>query len=390
MTLTPDDIIGALGAVVSPPAGLHEPLFMGNEWAYVKECIDTGWVSTAGSYVTKFEGMLAAFTGARHVIATSTGTAALHAILVGVGVKHDTEVIAPSLTFVGTANAISYIGAVPHFADCEATSLGIDCQKLRAHLDDFTFRKNGQTINKTTGRRIAAIVCMHTFGHPSDIDGLVSISKDFDIPLIEDAAESIGSTINGQHTGTFGVAAALSFNGNKTITTGGGGAIMTDSDDLAAHLRHLTTTAKVKHAWEYVHDEVGFNYRLPNINAALGCAQVEMLPSYLSRKRALAESYRAAFADMPGVHFIAERIGTCSNYWLNAIRLDAPDFSLRDAILQTANDSGFGVRPAWRPLHMLPTFKDAPKNNMNVSEALYAQLINIPSSVRLAANGTHD
>ena len=379
------EIVQKLAEVLGPDAtSLHEPCFEGNEWAYVKDCIDTGWVSTAGSYVNRFEEMIVSYTGSENVIATGTGTQALHAALLVANVQHGDEVIIPALTFVATANAVAQIGAIPHIADIEAGTLGLDPRKLRTHLETITDNGPDGLINTATGRKISGVICMHTFGHPCDLEGLLNVCQQFNIPLIEDAAESLGSLYKDQHTGSFGLISALSFNGNKTITTGGGGAIMTNDSTLADRVRHLTRTAKQAYNWEFIHDQVGYNYRLPNLNAALGCAQMEALPMYLSRKRILAYRYHAAFAEIPGVESFAEPDGCKSNYWLNAILLDPADAGIRDDVLQATNDAGYMTRPAWRPMHMLPMFADCPRTRLDVSEDIYARLINIPSSSQLA------
>lgn len=385
MSFDPRAVVDVFARLLGGPAGLHEPCFEGNEWAYVKDCIDTGWVSTAGSYVGRFEAAIAAYTGAPHVIATGTGTQALHAALMVVGVGPGDEVIVPALTFVATANAAAQIGATPHIADIETRTLGLDAVKLAAHLDAIGKAGPDGLINKVTGRRIAAVVCMHTFGHPCDLDALIAVCQHFDVPLVEDAAESLGSFYKGRHTGNDGLISVLSFNGNKTITTGGGGAIMTHDKALGARARHLTTTAKQPHAWEFIHDEVGYNYRLPNLNAALGCAQMEALPTYLERKRALAARYIEAFADVPGVAGFAEPEGCRSNYWLNLILLDRADTEARDAVLKVTNEAGFMTRAAWRPMHLLAMFADCPRTDLTVTEDIYARLINIPSSSQLAS-----
>lgn len=386
MTTLPENIVSVFQGFLKAPVSLHEPCFVGNEWAYVKDCIDTGWVSTAGSYVGQFEDMLKDFTNAKHVIATSSGTAALHAVFAGLEIGTNDEVIVPALTFVATANAVTYTGAAPHFADIETTSLGIDADKLRAHLDTIAERRDGQLINIKTGRRIAAVTCMHTFGHPSDLDALTTLCDDFDIDLIEDAAESLGSYYKGRHTGNQGRVATLSFNGNKTVTTGGGGAIMTNDDALAQKLLHITTTAKQAHKWEFIHDEIGYNYRLPNMNAALGCAQLEALPNFLKQKRQLAEAYASAFADIEGVKFFTEPGWGQSNYWLNLLMLDTADSTMRDHILEATNDAGYMTRAAWRPMHLLSMFTECPRMNLDITEDIYARLINIPSSPQLAAH----
>lgn len=363
---------------------LHEPTFAGNEWTYVKETIDTGWVSTAGKYVNDFEVRLQEYTGARRAIAVANGTAALHVALLLAGVERDTEVIMPALTFAATAAAAAYIGAVPHFADSEYATLGMDPDKLAAHLDAVAERRGNATYNRQTGRRIAAIVPMHTFGHPVRLDELCAVCEKWGIVMVEDSAESLGSFYKGRHTGQFGRLGILSFNGNKTITTGGGGAILTNDDALGDLAKHITTTAKLPHKWEYVHDMVGFNYRMPNLNAALGCAQMEQLPGFLQKKRALAERYIKAFAGVAGVSFAAEPADCVSNYWLNAILLDRPDMALREDILEKTNAAGFMTRPAWRLMNRLPMYAGAPRMDLSVAEDLEARLINIPSGAGLA------
>ena len=384
MTLQPNTVVEALASVLSGPAALHEPTFGGNEWDYVKECLDTGWVSSVGEYVDRFEAMLTDVTGAGHAVATVNGTAALHAALMLAGVEAGDEVIVPSLAFVGAANAATYLGAIPHFADSEESTLGLDAAKLAAHLERIADITGGACRNKDTGRRIAVVVCVHAFGHPVDLDPLAEVCGKFSLPLIEDAAESLGSTYKGRHTGNHGLLSILSFNGNKTVTTGGGGAILTNDAALAAAAKHLTTTAKVPHKWEYNHDEAGFNYRLPNINAALGCAQLEQLPRFLEQKRRLAAAYEASFAGIAEVRFFAEPDFAKSNYWLNVLLLDPDTAAQRDDILTATNDNDFMTRPAWTPLHQLPMWADSPKMDLSVAEDLYRRLINIPSSPHLA------
>lgn len=366
------------------PVALHEPEFRGNEWAYVKECIDTGWVSSVGRYVDEFERRLAELTGARHAVAVVNGTAALHVALHLAGVREGDEVLVPALTFVGTANAISHCGAVPHFVDSSQATIGLDPAALAAHLQEASRKGPEGLVNARTGRRIAAILPMHAFGHPVDLDALMEVSARFGLPVVEDAAESLGSTYRGRHTGTFGLLGVLSFNGNKIVTTGGGGAIVTDDAGIAKAAKHLTTTAKLPHRWEFVHDAVAWNYRLPNLNAALGCAQLERLPDMLARKRRLAEAYRRAFAGAGGLSFVAEPAGCASNYWLNAVRLAQPDMAARDALLAAANDAGFHCRPAWTLLHKLPMYAGCPRAPLPVALALEASLVNLPSSARHA------
>jgi len=366
------------------PVPLHEPEFAGNEWEYVRECLDTGWVSSVGKYVDEFEARLAQYTGARHAIAVVNGTAALHAALVVAGVRPGDEVLLPALTFVGTANAVSLCGAVPHFVDSAENTLGLDPGALNSYLAHIAEPAGGGLRNRLTGRRLAAVVPMHAFGHPVAMPALLAVAEQFGIPIVEDAAESLGSFIGDRHTGTFGQLGILSFNGNKVITTGGGGAILTDDASIAQRLKHLTTTAKRPHRWEFFHDEVAWNYRLPNLNAALGCAQLERLPDMLARKRVLAEVYRAAFSGSTGLRFVGEPDGCRSNYWLNSVRLNEPSMALRDALLTVANDQGFQCRPAWTLMHRLPMYAHCPRAPLPVAERLEAALINLPSSPKLA------
>jgi aminotransferase in exopolysaccharide biosynthesis len=308
------------------------------------------------------------------------GTAALHIALKLAGVKPDDEVLIPSLTFVATANAVTYCGALPHFIDSETRTLGVDAAKLRDHLASQTEQRSGQCVNRATGRVIRAIVPMHTFGHPVDLDGLLAVVHDFNLTLVEDAAESLGSHYHGQHTGTFGLMGTLSFNGNKTITTGGGGAILTNNSELARHAKHLTTTAKLTHAWEYRHDEIGYNYRLPNLNAALGCAQLEQLPVMIAAKRELFQRYQAAFAPISSVELMAEPAQCQSNYWLQTLLLDVKESSQRDPILKATYDAGFMTRPVWILMHELTSFKDCSRMDLACAQSLSQRLINIPSS----------
>jgi perosamine synthetase len=362
---------------------LHEPHFAGNEWSYVKECLDTRWVSSAGKYVDEFEHRLANFAGTEHAVATVNGTAALHVCLLLAGVQPGDEVIVPTLTFVATANAVSYCSAIPHFVDCEEQTLGLNPRKLGAHLEKIAQRREAKTFNQQTGRRIAAIVPMHTFGHPVDLDPLLEIANQFEIPLIEDAAESLGSSYKGKHTGGFGRLSALSFNGNKIMTTGGGGAVLTDDPQLAKLAKHLTTTARLPHAWDFTHDQVGFNYRMPNLNAALGCAQLEQVPGFVDRKRALAQRYSEAFANVAGIRLFTEPSFARSNYWLNVLLLDQPDLELRNALIEATNRSGIMTRPVWRLLHTLPMFEACPRMDLSIANDVERRLINIPSSSHL-------
>ncbi|HOY67573.1 MAG TPA: LegC family aminotransferase [Candidatus Ozemobacteraceae bacterium] len=380
-----DGILEALRKVVPPGAQpLHEPEFAGREWEYVKDCLDTGWVSSVGNYVDRFEAMLAEFTGAKRVIATVNGTAALHVCLLLAGVEEGDEVIIPDLTFVATANAVAYCRATPLLADVEEQTLGLAPAPLATWLADNTRIETDRCIDRHTGRRIRAVVPMHTFGHPVDLDPLVGLCNEYHLVLIEDAAESLGSYYKGRHTGRFGRLAALSFNGNKTVTTGGGGAIMTDDEELGRLANHLTTTARQPHRWEFFHDMTAYNYRLPNLNAALGCAQLERLPDFLRRKRALAEAYHRAFAGVTGAAIFREPEFARSNYWLNVLLLDEEQAMHRDALLEATNACGIGTRPAWTLMHRLPMYAACPRLPTPVAESLARRLVNLPSSPRLA------
>lgn len=362
---------------------LHEPVFAGNEWTYVKECLDTGWVSSVGKYVDEFERKLAEFTGVQRAVAVVNGTAALHVCLLLAGVQPGDEVLMPTLTFIATANAVAYCHALPHFVDSEALSFGVDAHKLDDYLGDITEQRNGESFNKHTGRRIRALVPMHVFGHPVDLDAIAEVCRKYNVVLIEDAAESIGSSYKGVHTGNTGLVSALSFNGNKIVTTGGGGAILTNDEEIGKHAKHLTTTAKVPHRWAFVHDETGFNYRLPNLNAALGCAQIEQLPGFLAAKRELAERYARAFAGVDGLRFVSEPSYGHSNYWLNAILLDEENAAQRDELLAATNDAGLMTRPAWTLMHKLPMYAQCAAMDLSVAENIEKRLVNIPSSANL-------
>lgn len=359
---------------------LHEPRFEGNEWLYVKECLDTGWVSSVGKFVDLFEKKLAEYTGVNRAVAVVNGTAALHICLKLVGVKPGDEVLIPGLTFVATANAVSYCGAVPHFVDSEERTLGLDPFMLGEYLKDISEVNSKGCINRITGRRISAVVPMHTFGHPVDLDPLVELCNRYSLELVEDAAESLGSYYKGTHTGNWGKVSALSFNGNKVITTGGGGAILTNDDYLGKLAKHITTTAKTPHKWAFYHDQLGYNYRLPNINAALGCAQLEQLPVFIGKKRALANQYREVLKQVEGVNFFVEPDFAQSNYWLNAILLDDDYSGERDRLLEVTNSGGIMTRPSWTLMHKLPMYSTCPKMDLVVADNLEARLINIPSS----------
>lgn len=392
MNTDPVMIVEAIKSVlrdVDPPVSLHEPSFVGREWQLLKDCLDSGYVSSVGEYVDRFEQQLAQYLGVGHVVAVVNGTAALHVSLLLAGVKPGDEVIVPTLTFVATANAVSYCGAIPHFADSEQQTLGLDPTKLGQYLDDILRQDGDQWLNRHTGRQISAIVPMHTFGHPVDMDGLNEIAEQYGIPVIEDAAESLGSRYKGRMTGTLSSLAALSFNGNKTITTGGGGAIVTNDEVLANRAKHITTTAKVSHRWEIKHDEIGFNYRMPNINAALGCAQLEQLPRFIEQKRRLTQKYRDAFSSIEGIQLFQEPEFAQSNYWLNALLLDEPKLEKRNELLEELNNEGIMARPAWTLMHKLPMYQECPRMDLSTAENLEQRLICIPSSPFLCGVTDH-
>jgi len=385
-TMLPQKILDILKKILPQKAGkipLHEPCFEGNEWVYIKECLDTGWVSSVGKFVDRFESMLAEYTGVKKVVATVNGTTGLYMALRLVGVCPNDEVFVPALTFIAPANAISYCGAVPHFVDSEERTLGIDPKKLADYLNQIAEIRKDSCFNRKTGRRIKAIVPMHTYGHPVDLDLLSDVCSHFRLEMVEDAAESIGSLFKGKHTGNWGTMSVLSFNGNKTITTGGGGAILTNDESLGELAKHLTTTAKVPHRWSFYHDHIGYNYRLPNINAAMGCAQLEQLPRFLDKKRALAARYCKAFDEIENVHFFTEPDFAHSNYWLNVLLLDKSQAYKRDAALEITNSHGIQTRPAWKLMHRLPMYNNCPHMDLSIAEDLESRLINIPSSAVL-------
>lgn len=359
---------------------LHEPRFIGNEKKYLNDCIDSTFVSSVGKYVDIFENKFAAFVGSKYAIATVNGTAALHISLLLANVKKDDEVITQPLTFIATCNAISYCGAKPIFVDVDLDTMGLSPESLKKFLEAHCEIKDNQCLNKTTGKTIKACVPMHTFGHPCKIEEIRDICDDWKIILVEDAAESLGSYYKDKHTGTFGKVGAFSFNGNKIITSGGGGVIVTNDETLAKKAKHLTTTAKVPHPYEYVHDEIGYNYRLPNINAALLVAQLEKLEKFLASKRELAIKYKAFF-EKNDIIFIQEPKNSKSNYWLQAILLK--DLKQRDDFLEFTNKAGVMTRPIWKLISELDMFKNCQKTDLKNAKYLEQRVVNIPSSVRL-------
>ena len=380
----PDLVTQAIQNVIgNGPTKLHEPTFDGNETKYVQDCIESTYVSSVGKYVDQFEIELAKYTGAKYAVSLVNGTSALHLALKLAGVKAGDEVLIQAFNFVAAANAITYCGATPHFVDIENENLGIDPIKLQNYLSEISKKTGELTENVITGRSIKALVVMHTFGHPSKMDELVEVAKKFNLVLIEDAAESIGSYYDKKHTGTMGLLGTISFNGNKTITTGGGGAVLTNNLELAKHAKHLSTTAKVSHKWAFKHDEIGYNYRMPNINAALGCAQLEQLPNKLEKKKILFDKYKIELSKVKGISIIEEPKNCKSNYWLQSLTLDSPSLSMRDNILENLNAAGYMSRPGWDLLNSLDPFIESPSMSLETSNLLFQSLINIPSSPSL-------
>jgi UDP-N-acetylbacillosamine transaminase len=356
---------------------LHEPIFLGNEKKYVNDCIDSTFVSSVGKYVDNFESLMESFTGSAKAVATMNGTASLSAALYAAGVKRDDLVITQSLTFVATGNAIYHSGAHPVFIDISEKSLGLCPHAVSDFLDEFCESDEEGAFHKLTGQRIRAVLPMHTFGHPVELDELFAICLKWNLVLIEDAAESLGSFYKGKHTGTIGQFGTLSFNGNKTITTGGGGMVLCQTEKIGNNIKHITTTAKIPHPFEFYHDQPGFNYRMPNINAALGCAQIEMIDTYLSQKRNLAKHYESFFLNTD-FKFFKEPDYATSNYWLNTII--CPTEESRDLVLTKTNAAGVMTRPVWTPLHKLPMFKDSLRDDLLKTEKFAKLLINLPSS----------
>ncbi|WP_456479160.1 LegC family aminotransferase [Nautilia sp.] len=359
---------------------LHEPVFVGNEKKYLNECIDSTFVSSVGKYVEKIEEWIADYVGAKYAIAVVNGTSGIHAALVALGVGRDDEVITQPLTFIATANAISYTGAKPVFVDVDLETLGMSPKSLNNFLKNNCEIIDNKCINKITKKIIKACVPMHTFGHPCRIDEIKEICDKWNLELVEDSAESLGSFYKNRHTGTFGKAGIFSFNGNKIVTSGGGGMIVTDDENLAKKLKHLSTTAKMPHRWEYFHDEIGYNYRMPNLNAALLLAQLEKLDKFLENKRELAKKYEEFFKSI-GIKFIKEPKNSKSNYWLNAIELE--NKAQRDEFLEYTNNNGVITRPIWTLMNKLPMYKICQNDGLENSKYLEERIVNIPSGVVL-------
>jgi perosamine synthetase len=358
---------------------LHNPYLIGNEKKYLNECIDSTFVSSVGRFVTLFEEKIANYTGAKKAVVCVNGTSALHMAMMLVGVERNDEVITQALTFIATCNAISYIGAHPVFIDVDRDTMGLSPVAVEKWLSHNAEMRAGVCFNKTTGRRIKACVPMHTFGHPVHLDELVAVCKNYNVELVEDAAESLGSFYKGKHTGTFGRVGAISFNGNKTITTGGGGALLFNDEKLAKQAKHLTTQAKVSHKWEFIHDAIGYNYRMPNVNAAIGCAQIEKIEHILSNKRETSTSYLNFFEGQENIEFFKEPKDCQSNYWLNVILLK--DKNAQQEFLQFSNDHGVMTRPIWQLMNKLPMFSDCQTDELENTKWFEDRVVNIPSSV---------
>jgi perosamine synthetase len=367
---------GAEGAIP-----LHAPVFRGNEKRYLADCIDTTYVSSVGAYVDRFETMMCEITGAAHAVATVNGTAALHMALIVAGVREGDEVITQPLSFVATCNALAYHHAHPVFVDVDADSLSLSPDAVSEFLEDSCVLREGECRNRRTGRRVSGVVLMHTFGLPGRAAELAQICERWGLALIEDAAESLGSWVGDRHTGTIGPIGTFSFNGNKTVTSGGGGCLVMRNAQTARLAKHLTTTAKLPHRWDFDHDQVGYNYRMPNLNAALACAQLEQLAGFLANKRETAARYARQCAEL-GIAFVQERPGTTSNYWLNAIL--TADAQERDAFLAYSNSQGVMTRPVWKLMTELPAFAQAERGPLDTAESLAARVVNLPSSVRPA------
>ena len=377
----PDDIIKSIKNVVGKQKHhLHEPLFFGNEIKYLKKTITTNLVSSVGPFVKKFEDQITKFTRSKYAISVVNGTEALHLSLVACGVKNNDEVLVPTITFVGTANAIVYSGAIPHFVDSETETLGIDPLKLEKYLEKITIKKGKFYFNKKTKRKIRAIIPVHVFGNICQIDRILKIAKKYNLLVIEDSAEALGSFSKNKHAGTFGIVGCFSFNGNKILTTGGGGAIITNNKLLAKKIKHLSTTAKINHRWEYIHDVVGYNFRMPNLNAALGSAQIENLNKFLRSKKKLFLRYCKEFLKVNDVNLIKNPEFSKSNNWLNTIFIKNSSLKKRNKVLSLAQKNQFFLRPVWKPLHTLKHFRSMPKMNLENAKKIYISCINLPSS----------
>lgn len=360
---------------------LHVPVFPGKEKEYLNECIDSTFVSSVGKFVTEAEEKIAEIVGAKYAVAAVNGTSALHLALRVAGVEAGDEVITQPLTFVATCNSIRYLNAEPVFVDVSPKTLGLSAEALKSFLEEETEMKDGVCYNKKTGSKIAACCPMHTFGHPVELDEIKQLCDEYHIALVEDAAESLGSYYKGKHVGNHGLVSAFSFNGNKIITSGGGGMLVTNDEKIAKHAKHLSTVAKTAHAWEFYHDEMGYNYRMPNVNAALLLGQLEQLENFLANKRKTAEAYQSFYADQEDVEFFKEPAECRSNYWLNVVMLENRE--ARDQFLTTTNEDGVMTRPAWILMPDLPEYKNCQVHSIKNSRHIADRLVNIPSSVKL-------
>jgi perosamine synthetase len=370
----------AISKVTKKKAQLHEPYFSGNEWKYVKKCLDSSYVSSVGGFVNKFEKDFEKFTDAKYCIAVSSGTAALHLALSLVGVKENDEVLLPSINYVSSSNAILYCKADPHFVEVEKNTLGVDVKKLRDYLKKNTTRKRKKCINRKTKKIIKAIIPLHTFGHPCNINEIILLAKEFNLKVIEDAAEGVGSLYKKKHVGTFGDIGILSFNGNKTITTGGGGLLMTNNNYFAKKAKHISNNSKIYKNFQISHDQIGHNYRMPNINAAIGCAQLEKISTLINAKRKLFEMYKKEFIKLNEVKVFKEPRNCRSNYWLQTILLNEKNKNLKNSIIKYCNKRNKSVRPVWKLMHKLKYLSKYQKMNLLVSENLEKKIINLPSS----------
>lgn len=388
-----DSIISVTGSPKDQKIATHEPYFQNtNAITYVKECITSGWVSSAGKWVDKFEDLICEYTGAKYAVAVTNGTVALRLALFLVGVKHSEEVLIPPMTFIATANAVSHLGAIPHFIDIEKDFLGMSPHALEERLEEIAIKKNGKIYNKFSGRRIAAIVPVHIFGNPAKIIELKEIAQQWNIPLVEDAAEALGSWVKDgnhlKHCGSFGMASIISFNGNKIISTGGGGIIITNDKILASKAKHYSSTAKIKHPWAFIHDEIGWNDRLPNINAALGVSQMEVLKERLFLKRKLFNNYSKILNKVDGLEIMKKPVNCKSNHWLVSIRLTGAYKKeelkkLRDSILKMAHNNNLLLRPSWDLLNSLKIYNGVPSGDLKNAEDQSFRIINLPSSPQL-------
>ena len=358
---------------------LHAPEFTNLEFDLIRKCIESGWVSSAGPFLDEFENKLCEFMGCKYAVAMSSGTSALQIAIICCGVRPGDEVLMPALTFVGTANAVAHAGAIPHFLDSDMQTLGICPVSLEKHLESTTIKSKGKTINKNTDNVISAIIPMHTFGHPVDIDPIMKIAKEYNLSVIEDAAEALGSKYKFLYCGTFGDAGIVSFNGNKIITTGGGGALITNNQEIAKKARHISSTAKVSHKYQYLHDEIGYNYRMPSLNAALGCAQISKLDDFIAKKRKLHTVYESIFAESKLASLVKEPKNSVSNYWLNGLILDEQFIPIRDTIIDLAWDLGVQCRPVWNLMPTLPMYRNCPSADINTARKIASSLISIPS-----------